>query len=184
MRCEAAGFWNACLMRAGRMTEAIAAAAFRDVQRRAGSGCRVSRRGKRWSGWVKQCRRRYLGSVVLTFWRRSLVGGRDYGKSRESRNRTSIVHRQPHYGQAAARRTSPPTPSPPHLPSSPPQRADAMASRQLALSLQQGMRSRAAINAVKSSRSPITRGLATPVAYGSKTESTTLKNGFTVCQRT
>lgn len=55
-----------------------------------------------------------------------------------------------------------------------------MASRQLALSLQQGMRSRAAINAVKSSRSGLTRGLATPVSYGAKTESTTLKNGFTV----
>lgn len=56
-----------------------------------------------------------------------------------------------------------------------------MASRRLALNLQQGMRSRAAINAVKSSRaSPLTRGLATPVSYGAKTESTTLKNGFTV----
>jgi processing peptidase subunit beta len=56
-----------------------------------------------------------------------------------------------------------------------------MASRRLALSLQQGMRSRAAINAVTSARkSPLTRGLASPVAYGSKTESTTLSNGFTV----
>jgi len=52
-----------------------------------------------------------------------------------------------------------------------------MASRQLALSLKQGLRSRAAINAV---RSPVTRGLATPVSHGSKTESTTLSNGFTV----
>ena len=56
-----------------------------------------------------------------------------------------------------------------------------MASRRLALNLQQSMRSRAAINAVKSSRlSPLARGLATPVSYGSKTESTTLSNGFTV----
>jgi processing peptidase subunit beta len=56
-----------------------------------------------------------------------------------------------------------------------------MASRRLALNLQQSMRSRSAINAVKSSRaSPLTRGLATPVAYGAKTESTTLRNGFTV----
>ncbi|KAF1831311.1 hypothetical protein BDW02DRAFT_572154 [Decorospora gaudefroyi] len=56
-----------------------------------------------------------------------------------------------------------------------------MASRRLALNLQQGMRSRAAIHAVKSSRaSPLTRGLATPVAYGAKTESTTLGNGFTI----
>ena len=58
-----------------------------------------------------------------------------------------------------------------------------MASRRLALNLQQGIRSRAAINAVKSSRaSPLTRGLATPVSFGAKTESTTLKNGFTVGQ--
>jgi hypothetical protein len=56
-----------------------------------------------------------------------------------------------------------------------------MASRRLALSLQQGMRSRAAINAIKSQRpSALTRGLASPVSYGSKTESTTLSNGFTV----
>lgn len=56
-----------------------------------------------------------------------------------------------------------------------------MASRRLALNLQQGIRSRAAINAVKAQRqSPLTRGLATPVAYGAKTESTTLSNGFTV----
>jgi processing peptidase subunit beta len=58
-----------------------------------------------------------------------------------------------------------------------------MASRRLALNLQQSMRSRAAINAVKTSRtSPLARGLATPVNYGAKTESTTLRNGFTVCQ--
>lgn len=59
-----------------------------------------------------------------------------------------------------------------------------MASRRLALNLQQSMRSRSAINAVKSSRqSPLTRGLATPISYGAKTESTTLKNGFTVCRK-
>jgi mitochondrial-processing peptidase subunit beta len=56
-----------------------------------------------------------------------------------------------------------------------------MASRRLALNLQQGIRSRAAINSVKAQRqSPLTRGLATPITYGAKTESTTLKNGFTV----
>jgi processing peptidase subunit beta len=56
-----------------------------------------------------------------------------------------------------------------------------MASRRLALNLQQSLRSKAAINAVKNSKaSPLTRGLATPVTYGSKTESTTLSNGFTV----
>lgn len=51
-----------------------------------------------------------------------------------------------------------------------------MASRRLALNLNQALRSRAAINAV---RAPI-RGLATPVGHGSKTESTTLSNGLTV----
>jgi processing peptidase subunit beta len=57
-----------------------------------------------------------------------------------------------------------------------------MASRRLALNLQQSLRSKAAINAVKAKKqSPLIRGLATPVSYGSKTESTTLKNGFTVC---
>lgn len=57
-----------------------------------------------------------------------------------------------------------------------------MASRQLALNLQRSMRSRAAINSVKSQQRPSawTRGLATPISYGSKTESTTLSNGFTV----
>ncbi|KAF2864846.1 mitochondrial-processing peptidase-like protein subunit beta [Massariosphaeria phaeospora] len=55
-----------------------------------------------------------------------------------------------------------------------------MASRRLALNLRQAMRSRAAINAVKTGYSPLTRGLATPITYGSKTESTTLSNGFTI----
>ena len=56
-----------------------------------------------------------------------------------------------------------------------------MASRQLALNFQRSWRSRAAINRVKASKaSPLTRGLATPVSYGSKTESTTLSNGFTI----
>ena len=56
-----------------------------------------------------------------------------------------------------------------------------MASRQLALNFQRSLRSRAAINSVKASKaSPLTRGLATPVSYGSKTESTTLSNGFTI----
>lgn len=52
-----------------------------------------------------------------------------------------------------------------------------MAARNLALNLQRSLRSRAAINAV---RSPVTRGLATPVSHGSRTESTTLSNGFTI----
>lgn len=60
-------------------------------------------------------------------------------------------------------------------------RAYAMASRRLALNLQHALRSKAAINAVKTRCSPLTRGLATPVSHGSKTESTTLSNGFTVC---
>ncbi|KAF1825477.1 uncharacterized protein K489DRAFT_315382 [Dissoconium aciculare CBS 342.82] len=53
-----------------------------------------------------------------------------------------------------------------------------MASRKLALSLQQGLRAQRAINAVKPN---ITRrALATPVSHGSITESTTLSNGFTI----
>ncbi|KAF1955339.1 mitochondrial-processing peptidase-like protein subunit beta [Byssothecium circinans] len=55
-----------------------------------------------------------------------------------------------------------------------------MASRRLALNLQQALRSKTAINAVKTRNSPLTRGLATPVSHGSKTESTTLSNGFTI----
>lgn len=54
----------------------------------------------------------------------------------------------------------------------------AMASRRLAFNLQQAMRSRAALSSV---RSPLTRGLATPLSHGAKTETTTLTNGFTVC---
>jgi hypothetical protein len=53
----------------------------------------------------------------------------------------------------------------------------AMASRRLAFNLQQSLRSRQALNAI---RHPLQRGLATPVSHGSKTESTTLSNGFTV----
>jgi processing peptidase subunit beta len=54
-----------------------------------------------------------------------------------------------------------------------------MASRRLALNLQQGLRAQRAINAV---RPNITRrALATPVSHASTTESTTLSNGFTVC---
>ena len=55
-----------------------------------------------------------------------------------------------------------------------------VASRRLALNLQQSLRSRAAINSVKARQSPLLRGLATPVSHGAKTESTTLGNGFTV----
>ena len=55
-----------------------------------------------------------------------------------------------------------------------------MATRRLALNLQQSLRSRAAINSVKTRNSPLLRGLATPVSHGAKTESTTLSNGFTV----
>ncbi|KAL1296734.1 hypothetical protein AAFC00_000204 [Neodothiora populina] len=55
-----------------------------------------------------------------------------------------------------------------------------VASRRLALNLQQSLRSRAAINSVKSRQSPLLRGLATPVSHGATTESTTLSNGFTI----
>ncbi|KAF2493834.1 mitochondrial-processing peptidase-like protein subunit beta [Lophium mytilinum] len=51
-----------------------------------------------------------------------------------------------------------------------------MASRRLAFNLQQSLRNRQALRSIQ----PLTRGLATPVTYGSKTESTTLSNGFTV----
>ncbi|KAL2350025.1 mitochondrial-processing peptidase-like protein subunit beta [Cryomyces antarcticus] len=51
-----------------------------------------------------------------------------------------------------------------------------MASRRLTLNLQQSLRNRAALRSV----SPLTRGLATPVSHGAKTESTTLANGFTI----
>ncbi|KAB8446165.1 hypothetical protein FH972_025147 [Carpinus fangiana] len=51
-----------------------------------------------------------------------------------------------------------------------------MASRALALSLRQASRTRSALNAI----SPITRGFATPVSHGAKTECTTLSNGFTI----
>lgn len=77
--------------------------------------------------------------------------------------------------------TSTRTPAPRPPPSPPRAKKNAMASRRLALNVQQALRSKTAINAVKSSRlSPLTRGLATPVLHGSKTESTTLSNGFTV----
>lgn len=50
-----------------------------------------------------------------------------------------------------------------------------MAARSLAFSLRQAGRSRAALNSIQ----PLRR-FATPVSHGSKTESTTLSNGFTV----
>jgi len=52
-----------------------------------------------------------------------------------------------------------------------------MASRRLALNLRHAVRTRSALNSI---RSPLTRGLATPVSHGANTESTTLSNGFTV----
>lgn len=56
--------------------------------------------------------------------------------------------------------------------------ASTMASRRLALNLQHATRSRSAINSIKAGSR--FRGLATPVSHGSKTESTTLSNGFTI----
>ena len=52
----------------------------------------------------------------------------------------------------------------------------AMASRRLALNLNQALRSRAALKAI----SPRRRGFATPIYQGINTESTTLANGLTV----
>jgi processing peptidase subunit beta len=62
-------------------------------------------------------------------------------------------------------------------------RRSAMASRSLALRLNQGLRAQRAIRAVqaKSHKPGLVRSLATPVSHGSTTESTTLSNGFTVC---
>ncbi|KAL4937312.1 hypothetical protein BDV06DRAFT_215984 [Aspergillus oleicola] len=60
----------------------------------------------------------------------------------------------------------PPSPTPPFHPFT-------MASRRLALNLNQALRSRTAINTVK-------RGFASPVALPSTTQSTTLSNGFTI----
>ncbi|MCJ1361797.1 hypothetical protein MMC16_000897 [Acarospora aff. strigata] len=51
-----------------------------------------------------------------------------------------------------------------------------MASRRLALNLNQALRSRTALNAVR----PVRRGFATPVDHSAKTESTTLQNGLTI----
>jgi len=51
-----------------------------------------------------------------------------------------------------------------------------MASRRLAFNLQQGLRNRQALRSIQ----PWARGLATPITYGSQTESTTLSNGFTI----
>ncbi|KAL2039272.1 hypothetical protein N7G274_007940 [Stereocaulon virgatum] len=51
-----------------------------------------------------------------------------------------------------------------------------MASRRLALNLNQALRSRAALKSI----SPIRRGFATPIHQGINTESTTLSNGLTI----
>lgn len=53
-----------------------------------------------------------------------------------------------------------------------------MASRRLAMSLQQGLRARRALNAIQPAKGLI-RSLATPV-HSATVESTTLSNGFTV----
>lgn len=64
------------------------------------------------------------------------------------------------------------SPSPPSHPSY----VSAMASRRLALNLNQALRSRAALKSIQ----PVKRGFASPVALPSTTQSTTLSNGFTV----
>ncbi|KAI9820123.1 MAG: hypothetical protein M1832_003830 [Thelocarpon impressellum] len=51
-----------------------------------------------------------------------------------------------------------------------------MASRRLALNLQQGLRNRAALASIRPGR----RGLATPINNGAETQSTTLSNGLTI----
>ena len=52
-----------------------------------------------------------------------------------------------------------------------------MASRRLAFNLNQALRTRQALKAVQ----PVKRGFASPVSLPSTTQSTTLSNGFTVC---
>lgn len=52
-----------------------------------------------------------------------------------------------------------------------------MASRRLAFNLNQALRTRQALKAVQ----PVKRGFASPVTLPSTTQSTTLSNGFTVC---
>ncbi|KAF1988642.1 mitochondrial-processing peptidase-like protein subunit beta [Aulographum hederae CBS 113979] len=54
-----------------------------------------------------------------------------------------------------------------------------MASRRLALNLQQATRAKTALRSLQP-RSNLTRGLATPVSHGTNTETTTLSNGFTI----
>ena len=56
-----------------------------------------------------------------------------------------------------------------------------MTSRSLAARLNQGLRAQRAITSVKQRAPGLTRALATPVSHGTTTESTTLSNGFTVC---
>lgn len=51
-----------------------------------------------------------------------------------------------------------------------------MASQRLALSLNQALRSRAALRSVQ----PLKRGFATPINQGLTTDNTTLSNGLTV----
>jgi hypothetical protein len=101
-------------------------------------------------------------------------------RRQENRQILNLTREQASAAPANPHRNTHHRPSP-HLFAPRPNRANAMASRRLALNLQQSLRSKAAINAVKAKNSsPLTRGLATPVTYGTRTESTTLKNGFTV----
>ncbi|GAB7366126.1 hypothetical protein MBLNU230_g7688t1 [Neophaeotheca triangularis] len=56
-----------------------------------------------------------------------------------------------------------------------------MASKRLAMTLHQGLRSQRALRSLKpQGTTNLTRSLATPVSHGSTTQSTTLSNGFTI----
>ena len=68
------------------------------------------------------------------------------------------------------------SPSLPCPPSLHPLKSFIMASRRLALNLNQALRTRAALKSIQ----PVKRGFASPV-LPSTTQSTTLSNGFTVC---
>ena len=161
MRWEAAGAWRRT---EGRMREAIAAVVGVQVQE---GQLNVAAGNVAMMPSTSEVDVASLSQSALTHWQKSRAAARN-----ARRRNFTIAWESSRSSQLL---------NPPHPPSSPAQRADAMASRQLALNFQRSLRSRAAINSVKSAKqSPLTRGLATPVSYGSKTESTTLSNGFTV----
>lgn len=92
-------------------------------------------------------------------------------RAAQIRNRASTIDDEPHLLGSCI--TNPTHPPPSHLHRI--RTYVAMASRRLALNLKTSIRSRAALNAVRPQR-----GFASPISHGATTETTTLKNGFTV----